>query len=603
MINNAEHSRRDDALGLLLDGREDAEGMDAARTLLSQDATLRNEYNALSTLGASFTELGEVFTSNAGSIDILDDVFDSIAHMAFEELGVAKASPYGDLERDLRALKQSFDAQVGEVSLVADIMAAVAASRKSDSEVERPFARVAMELNGLGTALNAQMPEVDIVEPVMERIDSATHAQPNLTPFRARPAVAEARMVSRHRHVWPGLLGWAAAAAVCAVSGWVYLGTRTGLQPGEYLAHHTPGTTTVSQGNGEPPLGEVIPFSEGEAASTPGITPGENTPASGNVSPSRAPLTLQDAINARRKDLLSQGNDFALLASLTDEEASALLKKMDLSLEAVLGAAQFLSTDEAIAVLRAAIAEHPDDPNLKYALALSLDGNPDATDERIQQLTQLAAADTGNSLPQYMLAADYFERGDMAQALDALGKGSAYTEASAYALESARQREAALVASGLDSDTARFLALSTTGNGEYENITTLRNELLDYGAHYEEIGEYETAQQIYNAVNQLGQQLYEGADMAVEQQYGLETQQDAILAIQGIAEIFQQPETVALLGETLGMLASGIVDVTQYISARQQMVTNSANSNQLDWTAFLNHVMNNGDLNVSGFVR
>ena len=55
--------------------------------------------------------------------------------------------------------------------------------------------------------------------------------------------------------------------------------------------------------------------------------------------------------------------------------------------------------------------------------------------------------------------------------------------------------------------------------------------------------------------------------MAVEQQYGLETQRDAILAIQGIAEVFQQPETVALLGETLGFLAESIVDVTEYIAA------------------------------------
>jgi hypothetical protein len=91
--------------------------------------------------------------------------------------------------------------------------------------------------------------------------------------------------------------------------------------------------------------------------------------------------------------------------------------------------------------------------------------------------------------------------------------------------------------------------------------------------------------------------------MAVEQQYGLETQHDAISAIQGIAEIFQQPETVALLGESLGVLAGGIYDVTEYIAARQQLVTNPTTSAQLDWTAFLNHVMTNGDLNVSNFVR
>jgi hypothetical protein len=45
------------------------------------------------------------------------------------------------------------------------------------------------------------------------------------------------------------------------------------------------------------------------------------------------------------------------------------------------------------------------------------------------------------------------------------------------------------------------------------------------------------------------------------------------------------------------------VDVTQYIAARQDLVINSASSDQLDWSAFLNHVMNSGELNVSGFIR
>ena len=603
-MNNAEHSRRDDALGLLLAGPDQAEGMDAARALLLQDLAFRDEFESLQRIGASLAELGDALNKNAGPVNVVDDVFDSIAHLAFEEFSAAKASPYGEVERELRALKKSFDAQTGEVFLVADIMAAVAASRKSDAEVERPFARVAMELNSLGSALKAHTPDVDLVEPVMERAVRPDAAGASITPFRARPPVSAARMVSRRRAAWPALLGWAAAAGICVASGWMYFSAQQGGDPGlENVARNdSSGNNNVVPGR-DSEFVEVPPFSEGPDSANTGAGATEVAPGDTPKPRVKEPLTLQDAINARRRDLVSQGNDFALLASLTGEEASELLKSMDLSVEAVLGAAQFLSTDEAIAVLRAAIAEHPDDPYLKYALALNLEGNPEAAEERMQQLVQMASADTDNSLPHYMIAADYFERGDMAQALDALSKGASYNNASAYALESTRQREAALVASGLDTDTARFLALSTSGSGEYEDITALRNELLDYGAEYEKAGDYDTAQQIYNAVNELGQQLYEGSSMAAEQQYGLETQQDAILAIQGIAEIFQQPETVALLGDTLGILANGIVDVTQYITARQQMVTDPATSGQLDWTAFLNHVMNNGDLNVSSFVQ
>lgn len=599
---NANHNRRDDALGLLLDAPDGAEGMAEAQALLREDRALQEEFEALSALAASLGELGDAFHQAAGTVDITEDLYDSIAHLAFEEFSVAKGSPYGHVERELRAFKKSFDVQAGEVSLVADIMAAVAASRKSDAEVERPFAKVALELNNLGTLVNARIPEVELVEPVMEQVARVNSVPSTVTPFRARPAVSEPRMVSRRRFSWPARLGWAAAAAFVAASGWLYFANLQQNAPApQNVARNASHEHTTVNSSQEPDLAEVRPFSEaldssiaGNTGVSPGDTPGSRV---------KEPVTLQDAINARRKDLISQGNDFQLLASLTDEEASSLLKSMDLSVEAVLGAAQFLSTDEAIAVLRAAIEEHPDDPYLKYALALNLEGDPKATEERMQQLTQLAAADTDNSLPQYMLASEYLAKGDMAQALDALSKGSSYSDASAYALESARHREAAFTASGLDRDTARFLALSTSGDAEYENIASLRTELLNFGAEYEKAGDYDTAQQIYNAVNQLGKQLYEGASMAVEQQYGLETQQEAILAIQGIAEIFQQPETVALLGDTLGVLASGIVDVTQYISARQQMVTNPATSGQMDWTAFLNHVMTNGDLNVSGFIR
>ncbi|MBL7645176.1 MAG: hypothetical protein JNK74_03190 [Candidatus Hydrogenedentes bacterium] len=600
---NAEHSRRDDALGLLLAGNDHAEGMDSARALLLEDRAFRDEFESLQSLGASLEDLGDALGRQAGSVNLLDDVFDSIAHMAFEDLGAAKASPYGDVERELRAMRKAFEAQAPQVSLVGDIMAAVAAGRKSDAEVERPFAGVAMALNGLGSTLNSLAPEVALVEPVMEEVERSHAAERVVTPFRARPAVSEARMVSRRRAYWPALVGWAAAAGFCALAGWMFFADQPGNTLGSDRIASTQSSPDSNIGavNNNGALVRVRPFGTESASDPDNAT--DVAPQDAPKSRIKEPVTLQDAINARRSDLLAQNNDFALLASLTGDEASELLKSMDLSVEALLGAAQFLSTDEAIAVLRAAIAEHPDDPQLKYALAMNLEGNPEAVEERMQQLAQLASADSDNGLPHYMLAADYFEQGDMARALESLGKGASFGDASAYTLESANQREAAFVASGLYVDTARFLALSTAGSGEYGDITALRNELLEFGAHYEQLGEYETAEQIYNAVNELGEQLVAGAAMAVEQQYGLETQQDAILAIQGIAEVFQQPETVALLGETLGFLADSIVDVTEYIAARQDMVINPAISGQLDWSAFLNHVMNSGDLNVSGFIR
>jgi len=329
----------------------------------------------------------------------------------------------------------------------------------------------------------------------------------------------------------------------------------------------------------------------------------EKPPALRNVGDvEKEPLTLQDVITARRRDLVNNSRAIAAMASMSEEDAIALLKEMDLSVEALIGATRFLSTEEAIAVLRAAIAESPDDPQLRLALARNLGDDPEAAGERIEQLTQMAAADTENGLPYFMLAAEYFGRGDADLGMDALSRGSAFEDSSAYALEGLRQHEAALIANGTPPDVARLLALSMSGETEYYDVEALRNELLDYGARYEELGDAETAQQIYNAVKELGYQLEVGADMAVERQYGLETQHEAILAIQGISEALQNPDVVALLDDSLNSLVTGIADVAGYIQARQAMILNPAITERVDWQGYLDHVIRNGDLNITGFI-
>ena len=597
----ADQSKYEQDLECLLDYPEDRAGLRAAQGRVLRDPGLRAEYESLQRVGVALAELGELLHQGAGTIQIREDVQDSIAHHALEELHVANASPYRDLEHALGTLKDAFDVTAGKVSLVDDVMAAVGASRQADAEVERPFAEVASRLNGVGDALRANTPDVELVEPVMDELHRRAPVIPNMVPMRARPAVAKAFPVPANRPKWSRLAGWAAAIAVCAGAAWLYhlAGTHDGApriaQGG--AAAPTPG---VPDGNPEDVGFKLsrVPDAPG-ADGLPGVdTPPENPPAVQPDENGKAPLTLQEVINARRRELVRNSEQFAALASLTPEEAIQLLKDMDLSLEAIIGATQFLPVDDAIAVLRAAIAQHPDDPNLRYALAQNLEGNPDLADERLQQLTQMASADKTNGLPHYMMAADYFARGQADLGMDELSKGSSYAESSAYTLEGARQREAALVASGLSTDVARFLALNTSGDQEYSDITTLRSELMDYAAHYEDLEDYDTAQQIYNAVNQLGVQLAAGADMAVEQQYGYETQEQALLAIQGIAEILQQPEAIALLGDALGRLATGIVEVTQHIAVRQELVDTAGLSNQADAAALMEYLMANGDLQL-----
>jgi len=595
---NTDRERYDEQLALLLDCQGHGEAHADAMARMLRDPDFRQEAESLQEFGALFSRMGEELHGALGEVDLVDDVRDSIAHLAMEELAVVNASPFGEIERALSGLRDDFDESVGTVSLVADIMDAVAAAHKTDEEVELPFRRETEDLRALGEEIAAHSPQVNLVQPVAAEM-SERYVVP-MVPLRARPATASTVRVPASQKSWPGAVGWAAAAALCAAGSWFAY---------QYVMQDGVENVQVARSSTDVPESKLPAVMEPVSPATPALVSGQESGASTpEPSPQRTsvrppedtPLSLQEVINARRADLVNDTRAIAALSTMTKEEAIALLKEMDLSVEALIGATQFLSPEEAIAVLRAAVAENPDDPHLRYALAQSLGENPETLDERMSQLNQLAMKDTANGLPHYMLASDYLARGETDLALDALTRGSAFAEASAYTLEAARQREAAYLASGYDPDVARLLALSTSGETEYSDIAGLRNELMDYGAYYEELGDIETAQQIYNAVSELGAQLARGADMAVERQYGLETQQEAVLAI---TTMLQDPQVTALIGDTLSFLATSLVEVGQYIQASQELVINPSLSEQIDWTAYLEHVIRYGDLDISDFLQ
>lgn len=602
----ADDKNYNEQMALLLDRPGAGADLAAARDRLQRDSAFRADFESLDRVAGELEALGGALHDGAGRVDLREDIRDAIIHHALEDLAVAQASPFADLEDALGALRSSFNAASGEVSLVRDVMDAVAAARKSDFELELPFSEETRRLRALGEEIRAHAPRADLLDPVLAEVATRRGARV-LAPMRARPAAAgTVRVAPANWRASRFIVGLAAAA--CAILAAIGLYAR--------FTQERPEAPQVTERAGGPE-GDAARENEEMAAlrdiEFPVADPGSVVmePPISDAEPQesrprmneREPLTLQEVINARRRDLVNDTRAVAALAALTEDEAVELLKSMDLSVEALIGATQFLSVDEAIAVLRAAIAENPDDPHLRYALAQNLAGDPGAALERQEHLARLATTDGENGLPHYLMASDYLARGETALGLDALSRGSAYNESSAYALEAARQREAAFIASGLDRDVARFLALAGAGDAEYGDIATLRNELLDYGAHYEEMGEFETARQIYNAVNQLGQQIAVGADLAVERQSGLETQQEAILAIQGIAEAFQDPEIVAFLGNQLANLASGIANVTHYISARQDMVMNPATASRLNWPALLDRMITSGDLDIGDFLN
>jgi hypothetical protein len=599
---NTTTGKYDRELALLLDLPDGDAEYQQAKQRLESDADLRREFEGLQTVAEALGELADDLFAGPDTIDVRDDVRDALVQSEWDELE-GNERPFHELESRLDAVAREFSQLSGQVDVLAPVMEAVSASKMTDNEMELPFAPLAEALNLLGDDLAGSVASVDVLKDVMDRIPGSEPAPINVTPLRARP-VAAASVTSPNRRDLRPYIGLAAAAALCIVAGWLAFHKDPSLSPENRttgvgpLAVEIPSTGT---NDSDTDFERVVPHID----VTPDLN-GQDVVPESDTRPTAeqdgaAPLTLQEAINARRRALLNDLTAFEKLASLSADEASQLLEEMDLSLDAILGAADYLSPEDAAAVLRAAVANEPENESLRYALAQSLEGDTAHAAEREEHLENLAAQAPTNSLPHYMLASDYLARGEVDLGMDALSRGAALSEASPYSLESMHQREAVLRASGLDPDVARYLAVTTAGEGEAADIAALRSELLDQGAYYEELGDYDTAQQIYNAVSQLGAQLTESADMASVQLAGLETQRDAMSAIQDIAAILQQPENVALLGGTLSVLSESILDVAQYVNVAQTVVNNPT-ATSAEWTTLIQHIFSYGDTDIASLL-
>ncbi len=596
---NTTSDRDGQYLALLLDVPEEGSERDAVLRRLDEDPAFRARFLELQEMGDTLAALGASIHKNVGGIDIVDAVQDSVTQLNWEAL-TGEQRPFYALEQDLESAARAWHEDIAEVDLVACVLDAAKASHQSEREIELPYGPLTGALNTLGSEMANATPTVDLVAGIMLKIGSPASRHPEVVPLRPRGAAASTVSMPQKRR--PVLYGsWAAAAVLCLAGAWLTYHYMDEDSPTNLVAQHPQNPSIPLPDGGQDDLTgltRVIPFDELPEATVPDEGDLEGRP--NNMGGAEA-ITVQDAINARRRALVNDAATFQRLASLSADEASSLLQDLDISMDALIGAAKFLPPEEAAAVLRAALVTDPENESLRYALAQALSGDPALSAERQANLENLIALNGNNSLPHYMLAADYMARGESGSAMSALANGATQSAARPYTLESMRQYEAALEASGLDAEVAQYLAVATAGQSEVADIAALRSELLGYGAYYAEQGDNETAEQIYNAVNQLGIQITDGAEMAIVQQAGLETQQDALSAIQGIAEILQKPENVALLGDGINVLAESIFDVSQYVTSAQDVV-NNPQATSTDWSQLIQHIMANGDMNIANLL-
>lgn len=308
----------------------------------------------------------------------------------------------------------------------------------------------------------------------------------------------------------------------------------------------------------------------------------------------RRPLTLKEVVDAYqhsvRGDAIALGK-MATWASLSREEARLLLEQADLSAEAVLGASEFLSAEEAIAVLQAAVDNDPDDPHLRYALATRYQETNDAEGYR-RSLEEWRAVDPENALPHYLGAQLMFASGNVEGGIAAMHAGAAMGKGSNYASRSARAHAAALEASGLDADTARYLAAASAGEQEYESMHSLGNDLMEQARALEAAGDYEGAADLYDAIRVYGEQMLMGADVPAVQLAALEIQDNAVAAMMVLQEVWT-PETLQALTLVADGIATGLSELGNLLGDVTQVLGSDAFTQTLNYTdAILSGDMN-----------
>ncbi|MGC8739615.1 MAG: tetratricopeptide repeat protein [Candidatus Hydrogenedens sp.] len=248
-------------------------------------------------------------------------------------------------------------------------------------------------------------------------------------------------------------------------------------------------------------------------------------------------------------------------ATLTPEEARALLQKSGLSPEAVLGAVQFLPPDEARVVLQAAIDNNPNDAYLRYAMVQTLMKMDNVSeDELYTHLTTWSQLDPGNALPHFIEAELYFQNGEKDKALTCVTDAGNTSNYNSYAAITAKVYMEALLAKGVDPETAKLLASASMGLREVQTIEEIAQTLMEYGRAYEEAGDYNTALLIYEALRSLGIKVDMSSALIQEKLAGLKYTQEAINAM------FRLMNTTNSFSDT-----QSLIDFTQTLS---EMITN-----------------------------
>ncbi len=463
----------------------------------------------------------------------------------------------------------------------------------------RALAVLAEDLEAIGQARTAGLPEVDLVDAVLSAVRHEASRPPADTP-RVVPFERPARRADRRRLSWSYAAAGMAAAAVLVLYIAGYRITRPAEQPQPTTQVERPASTHTSPDQGT----QQARIQETQTALT-ALQELIPPPARGDAEPTEtmdavAALTIDDVLTARREALTDPESreQIAQWASLTADKARAIINDAQASDEAKAAAAEALPPDERTSALAAAANSAPANSYLRYRLATAYakSTDPERRRQAVAELDTAVSLDPQNALFQYELAAQLFQNGDMAGALAALDAARQLEGASAYSSDAALNQQQALMASGLPEDMAGILAAFTAGSRQYAELVALGEQLLQYGQEQEALGQVDIAQQIYEAVNQFGSQVTDNATYSGEALAGLDIQNSAIEILSGLVSFLQQPQNLAFITESTTQLAQALTSVGEFFQNLDGLFQQPMDSDLITWLT--DSLLQNGDLGI-----
>lgn len=550
----------------------------------------------------------------------LDGILSGSELVAFENALIASpelmrsVNVYKQISSTLFATGDTFKTKTPSINVLAQVMAQVQQGNTADAENVVPFhhsdaieAEVEAVLESIGQDFRATVSVIDVKADILEKVRKLEAAvespkKDNIIPLRARPQHAEPKQQSGKSYPMYALL--AIAAVLLLVIG----ALNTNL--------------LMPNGNSTPQLANELPNPEdgemnpggiktlGSGFTLPSVprplfalhTNPDGTESEANSGTSiYGSITLDTVLDNKRNATMSTDEGIKSLsllktwASLTPEQARRLLESGELSMDAILGAAQFLPPDEAAALLEQQAAVDPNNPYLNYSLAAIYAGLGN-TGDALAQLAALERNDPGNALNPFLQASIRRAEGNDSLALALLLESAESENANTYALESANYRADALVAQGYDPVVADYLSSLSAGTNEYSQILNAANEFVAYGEEFEAMEDYAAAMSIYESLNRFGFNVSQNADFSNEQLAGLDTQFAAIQAIQDIVTIFQDPVGAQVLEESYAIFNQGLEGLGSFFNIFN-LAMEAATSTEI--ASYTDEIMRLGDL---GFV-